>query len=92
MSGSFLRWYISGHQEMRHNISLLPSSLNMPPDYTRMIEWANSELATLEQRVNMAGIQERLQKESLFPDPQSDPLFEDTAMNDYPLLDVSAEF
>ncbi|MCQ1850388.1 hypothetical protein [Neorhizobium galegae] len=76
--------------EMQHKISLLPSSLSMPPDYTRMIEWANSELANLEQRVNMAGIQERLQKEGLFPDPESDPLFEDAAMNDYPQPDGSA--
>lgn len=64
---------------LRATINLIPSTDNLPAEYQRMIEWAQTRLADLEAKTTVDQIQASLVAQALFPevddlhDPKGEP-------------------
>lgn len=74
---SFLRWIAEARGEandLRATIAAIPTSGELPPDYARMIAWAEKRLRELEEQTAIERIQAILVERSLYSDP--DHLFD----------------
>jgi hypothetical protein len=72
-----LEWIANIRREvddLRATIGAVPQEANLPPDYRRMIEWAESRLSDLEAQTTVDRIQATLVELEMFADP--DPLFD----------------
>ena len=72
-----LEWIANIRREvddLRATIGTVPKEANLPPDYSRMIEWAESRLSDLEAQTTVERIQATLVELEMFAEP--DPLFD----------------
>ncbi|WP_158704423.1 hypothetical protein [Rhizobium sp. NXC24] len=73
----FLRWIADARREvddLQETIAKVPKTGDLPPDYQRMISWAETRLAALEAETSAERIQATLVERKLYPEP--DDLFD----------------
>ncbi len=74
---AYLRWIANVRREaddLRETIAAVPQGEDLPPDYQRMIAWAQDRLAELEGQTAVEQIQSALVEQKLYTDP--DHLFD----------------
>ncbi|OWK26313.1 hypothetical protein AJ87_03115 [Rhizobium yanglingense] len=67
---SYLQWIAAHRREiddLRATISAVPKAANLPPEYERMISWAEQRLSELEARTTVDQIQASLVDQNLYP-------------------------
>lgn len=73
----YLDWIAKTRREvddLRATIDAVPREVDLPPDYQRMIAWAEWRLANLEAQTTVEQIQATLVERGLYADP--DPLYD----------------
>ena len=74
---AYLDWIAKTRREvddLRATIDAVPREVDLPPDYQRMIAWAECRLANLEAQTTVEQIQDTLVERGLYADP--DPLYD----------------
>ena len=74
---AYLDWIAKTRREvddLRATIDAVPREVDLPPDYQRMIAWAECRLANLEAQTTVEQIQATLVERGLYADP--DPLYD----------------
>ena len=69
---AFFGWIADARREaddLKATIALVPQDKEFPPDYVRMISWAENRLAELVRLTTVSRIQDLIIEKELFPDP-----------------------
>jgi hypothetical protein len=70
----FLGWIAGARREaedLRTTIALVPQSEELPPDYLRMISWAQNRLSELDSLTSVSRIQQLLLEKGLYSEPDT---------------------